>query len=239
MLSALGAGRRSLFAVALARAVLVSVAGACLAVLIAVAGSPLMPIGPARLAEPDPGGQVNVAIRGVGLAAVALLPVLIIAPVAWRIARSGVRRGSGQPEPAAPSRLTRALASLGAAPTAAIGTRMAFKPGRGHHAVPVRSALTGTATAVAALVAALVFGASLVRLVDTPRLYGQDWTLGLTPGFGSAPASGPSGVGTVLSRVPGAAVFAPLIPPNRIACPRATVCYDFFLVRFRRGRPRR
>ena len=208
VLSALGTGRRPLFVLAMARAGLVSAAGGCLAVLIAVAASGLMPIGPARLAEPDPGVQVNVAILGLGLAAVAVLPVLVIAPVAWHVAGTGARRGAGPPEPAAPSRLTRALASLHAAPAAAIGTRMAFEPGRGRRAVPVRSALTGTAIAVAALVAALVFGASLVRLVDTPRLYGQDWTLGLSLGFGSAPASGPMGVGTALSRVPGVAAYA-------------------------------
>jgi hypothetical protein len=216
---------------------------------------------------------------------------------------------------------------------------MAFEPGRGRRAVPVRSALTGTAIAVAALVAALVFGASLVRLVDTPRLYGQNWSLGLSFTFGSAPASGNPSVGAVLSRVPGvvayaggnvgqisvdgqqvagvgirplhgevfptllggrppataheivlgsrtlrrlgkqvgdlvsvqatpgrrpvlmrvvgeaifpsfgvgiftptglgdgAAVFAPLLPPNNVGCPRNISCYDFFLVRFRLGTP--
>jgi ABC-type lipoprotein release transport system permease subunit len=339
VLSALGADRRQLFALAMARAGLVSAAGGCLAVAITVAASPLMPIGPARLAEPDPGVQVNVAILGIGLAAVAVLPVLVIVPVAWHIARSGVRRGSGQPEPPASSRLARALAWLGGVPTAAIGARMAFEPGRGGRAVPVRSALTGTAIAVAAVVAALVFGASLVRLVDTPRLYGQNWNLGLSFTFGSAPASGNPSVGAILSRVPGvvayaggnvgqisvngqqvagvgirplhgevfptlldgrppataheivlgarilrrlgkqvgdlvsvqatpagrpvlmrvvgeaifpsfgvgiftptglgdgAALFAPLLPPNNVGCPRNISCYDFFLVRFRPGTP--
>jgi MacB-like periplasmic core domain len=340
VLSALGAGRRPLFALALARAGLVSAAGGCIAVAIAVAASPMMPIGPARLAEPDPGVQVNVPILGLGLAAVAVLPVLVIAPVAWHVARTGATRGSGPLEPAARSWLARALARLDGMPTVAAGARMAFEPGRGRGAVPVRGALTGTVIAVAAVVAALVFGASLVQLVNTPRLYGQDWTLGLSLGFGSVPASGPSGVDAVLSRVPGvaaysagnfgqisvdgqqvaaigirplrgsdvfptlldgrppaaadqivlgarilrqlgkhvgdlvlvqltpgarpvlmrvvgeaifpafgagtytptglgdgAAVFAPLIPPNNVACPRGISCYDFFLIRFRPGTP--
>jgi ABC-type antimicrobial peptide transport system permease subunit len=340
VLSALGAGRRELFTLALVRAGLVSAAGGCVAVVIAVAASPLMPIGPARLAEPDPGVQANVTILGIGLVAVAVLPVLVIAPVAWHVARTAAMAGSVPPEPGASSRLARALTRLGGVPTAAIGAGLAFGPGRGRHAVPVRSALTGTAIAVAAVVAALVFGTSLVRLVDTPRLYGQDWRLGLSLGFGSVPASGPSGVGTVLSRVPGvaaysggnlgqitvdgqqvaaigirplhggdvfptllggrppadaneitlgartlaglgkhvgdlvsvqvtpggrpvlmrvvgeaifpsfgvgaytptglgdgAAVFASLIPPSSIACPRHATCYGFFLVRFRPGTP--
>ena len=131
VLSALGADRRMLFMLALARAGLVSAAGGCVAVAIAIAASGMMPIGPARLAEPDPGVQVNVAILGIGLVALAVLPVLAIAPVAWRVARTDASQDARPPEPAAPSRLTRALARLGGAPTAAIGAQMAFEPGRG------------------------------------------------------------------------------------------------------------
>jgi ABC-type lipoprotein release transport system permease subunit len=341
VLSALGTGRRQLFWLAMARAGMVSAAGGCAAVAIAVAASPLMPIGPARLAEPALGVQVDLVILGIGLVAVAALPVLVIAPVAWHAARAASRPGAGQPAPAARPRLAAALAGLGGVPAAAIGVRMAFEPGRGRSAVPVRSALAGMTVAVAAVAAALVFGASLVQLVDTPRLYGQDWTLGLSLGFGSGPASGPSGVGSFLSGVPGvaayaggnsgeisvdgqqvaaigiqplhgsvfptlldgappasrsqivlgartlrrigqhvgdlvsvqatpggrpaemrisgeaifpsfgdgsftptglgdgAAVFAPLLPPDLIGCPRDATCYNFFLIRFRSGTPGR
>ncbi len=38
-----------------------------------------------------------------------------------------------------------------------------------------RSAILGLATAVAAVVAAVTFGANLLHLVHTPRLYGQEW----------------------------------------------------------------
>ncbi len=207
VLSALGADRRQLTALALVRAGAVSAAGGCIAVVIAVAASGLMPIGPARLAEPDPGVQVNAAILGIGFVVIAVLPVLVVAPVAWHVARAGATRGSGPP-PGAPSWLAGALARLGAMPTAAIGARLAFEPGRDRSAVPVRSALTGAAIAVAALVAALVFGTSLVGLVDTPGLYGQDWTLGLSAGFGSVAVSGPFGATAALARVPGIAAYA-------------------------------
>ena len=116
VLSALGTDRRQLFWLAMARAGIVSAAGGCVAVAVAVAASPLMPIGPARLAEPDPGVQVNLAIFGIGLAAVAVLPVLVIAPVAWHAARAGSRGGSGQPAPAARSWLAAALAWAGCPP---------------------------------------------------------------------------------------------------------------------------
>ena len=62
---------------------------------------------------------------------------------------------------------------------------MAFEAGRGRTAIPVRSALAGTAIAVTAVIAAAVFGASLVGLVSTPRLYGQNWDEMTDLGFGS------------------------------------------------------
>ena len=63
---------------------------------------------------------------------------------------------------------------------------MALEPGAGSTAVPVRSVLAGTVFAIAALVAALCFAASLDALVSTPRLYGWDWdtTLLDTAGYG-------------------------------------------------------
>ena len=79
VLSALGTGRRQLFWLAVLRAGVVCAAGACVAVVIAVAASALMPIGPARLAEPDPGVQVNAGVLGFGLVAIAILPLLVIA----------------------------------------------------------------------------------------------------------------------------------------------------------------
>ena len=58
-LRALGTTRPVLLAVSLARLALVTGAGAALAVAVAIAGSPLMPIGPARLADPSPGISVD------------------------------------------------------------------------------------------------------------------------------------------------------------------------------------
>ena len=73
--------------------------------------------------------------------------------------------------------------------TGGVGVAMAFEPGRGRTAVPVRSALAGSVIAVAALTAAAVFGASLVALVSTPRDYGQNWDAQLDLGFGGAPGA--------------------------------------------------
>ena len=73
--------------------------------------------------------------------------------------------------------------------TGGVGVAMAFEPGHGRTAVPVRSALAGSVIAVAALTAAAVFGTSLVALVSTPHDYGQNWDAQLDLEFGGAPGA--------------------------------------------------
>jgi ABC-type antimicrobial peptide transport system permease subunit len=189
VLRALGVQRATLVTLSLTRLGIVTVTGAIVAVAIAIAASPLMPIGPARLAEPHPGVEVNLAILGAGFAAIALLPLAVLIPPAWRAARQA-QGPLGLAEPAArqsrPSRLAAALTHAGSV-TGGAGVAMAFEPGHGRTAVPVRSALAGSVIAVAALAAAAVFGASLVGLVSTPHDYGQNWVQEVDLNFGSAP----------------------------------------------------
>ena len=193
VLSALGMTRGGLFALAAARLALVTVAGGVIAVGIAIAASPLMPIGAARLAEPQPGVDLDPLVLGVGFAAVVLLPLMVLAAPAIRAVRQA-RGGAGAAGPVAvrptarPSWLAGTLTRAGTV-TGGIGTRMAFEPGHGRTAVPVRSALAGTAIAVAAVVAAAVFGTSLVGLVSSPQQYGQNWDQQLNLGFESVPSS--------------------------------------------------
>ena len=207
VLRAVGMTRRSLLALSAARLALVTVPGALLAVVIAVAASPLMPIGAARVAEPDPGVQADVAVLVIGFAVIAVAPLALLA---WPAARavSHAMGPLGVAEPGAgrtrPSLLAAALTSAGPV-TSGIGVRMALEPGRGRTAVPVRSALAGSVVAIAALVAAAVFGTSLASLVGTPGRYGQNWDAELSTGFAAAPAS----LGAkVLSSVPGITGYA-------------------------------
>jgi ABC-type lipoprotein release transport system permease subunit len=191
VLRALGADRRQLFALSMLRAGVMAVVGACLAVVVAVAASPLMPIGPARLAEPSPGIEANLAVLFVGMGCVVALALLAAAPAAWRAAGGGTKvRGAIEPTGAgAPLRAVRSLAAVRLPLSAIIGARMALEPGRGAKAVPVRSALLGTTVALAATMAALTFGTSLGRLVDTPERYGQTWNLEFDASIGSFPVS--------------------------------------------------
>ena len=188
ILRALGMTRSRLARLSLARVAIVTTAGAVVAVGVALAASPLMPIGPARFAETSPGIEVNLAILGAGFVIIAAAPLLIVVPAALRAA-TRAQGALGLAEPASPARRSRLGAALGLAGSVpgSLGVRMAFEPGHGRTAVPVRSALVGTTVAVAAVVAAMVFGASFLKLVSTPHLYGQNWAQELDLRVGSVP----------------------------------------------------
>ena len=78
--------------------------------------------------------------------------------------------------------------------------RLALNPGQGRTAVPVRSALLGLALSVAAVAAATTFGANLLHLVHTPRLYGQDWDVAVDLQFSTIT---PQRFDSITARVPG------------------------------------
>lgn len=190
VLRAMGATRPGLCALSLARLAAVTVTGAVIAVCVATAASPLMPIGPARLAEPHPGVEMNLAILGAGGAAIALLPLILLAPAVW-LAAARARGPLGVAEPAQarrPSWIGTLLGKAGSVP-GGVGVTMAFEPGRGRTAVPVRSAIAGSVIAVAALATAAVFGSSLLSLVGTPHAYGKNWDQMVDLGFGQVPAA--------------------------------------------------
>ncbi len=180
----LGMAPGQLFATAMLRVVVTAAAGGLLAVVIAVAASPLFPIGPARLAETHPGIAANVALLALGLVVVIGLLVAVAVVPAWRAAL-GPRR---EPDPVSrPPRLTsllvRAPAWAGLPASATIGVGMAVETGRATDAAPVRTTVAGTALALAAVVTAVVFGTNLSHLVGTPRLYGWDWDVAVDGGF--------------------------------------------------------
>src|SRR6478736_9057713 len=86
-LAALGADRRQLVAVPLARATIIGLAGAVVAVVVALLLSPLTPIGLARRAEIHAGFSVNWAVLALGFLSVAGVVVLRAFVAAWRAAR--------------------------------------------------------------------------------------------------------------------------------------------------------
>ena len=79
------------------------------------------------------------------------------------------------------------MGGVGAPAPVVTGVRFALEPGTGAEAVPVRSAMLGAALAVVAVVATVIFGASLDSLVSHPALYGWNWDAALVSGGGDIP----------------------------------------------------
>jgi ABC-type antimicrobial peptide transport system permease subunit len=180
-LHALGMTGRQLFAIGMTEAVLTLAVGTVIASGWAALLSRLMPIGPARLAEPHPGVMFDWLVLVGG--ALVFLAVLVVR-AAWSAKRitTGSRLRLQPP-------IERSARGIGAAGSrgpvsVAVGLRFAVDPGQGRAAVPVLSTLAGLVVAVAALVGSLTFGTNLVRFVRTPKLYGQSWDIGVDSGFG-------------------------------------------------------
>jgi len=168
-LVALGLSRRQLVLVPLVRAGIVALAGAATAVVVAVALSPLTPIGLARRAEIHPGWEANIAVLGLGFLGVAGVTLLRASVSAWRAASAP---NSPMRAPARPGSLTAAVARSGLGPAAVAGVGMSLERGRG---IGFRTALLSVLVAVTGVVAALTFGVSLNHLVDTPAQQGWNW----------------------------------------------------------------
>jgi hypothetical protein len=162
----------------------VALVGASLALAGAVAASPLLPFGLAGRAEPDPGVDVDAVVLASG-GVIAVVAVLALAAgAAWRVSRQLGGPFPGAASRAAPRRswLARRLARTGASPVATTGVHMALETGGGRSSVPVRPAIVGAVVGVTGVVAALVVGASLDRLVDSPERYGWNWDVAVFAG---------------------------------------------------------
>ena len=183
-LHALGMTRGQFFAASLLKVAAISLVGGAVAVVAAALASSLMPIGPARLAEPHPGLAVNVAILGLGFVAiVVVLPLVAVLP-AWRAANVRAERsGVGPARSLRRSRVVEALAGAGAPASSVIGVRAALQPGSGRTSVPVRSTLVVSGLAIAMVVASFTFTSNLTRLVHSPSRYGWNWDLKAGDGF--------------------------------------------------------
>jgi len=172
-LRALGVTPRALTLVAALPVLASAVVGGVIAAGVAVAASPLTPIGAARLAEPDPGVSADAGVLVIGcLALVVVLALLAIIPAIRASRISNVDAGEAA---MGHSRVADAVTRSGLPSPAAAGVRMALVPGRGSSAVPVRTVQVGAFISMIAVAAAYTFGASCNHAVSTPRLFGQKW----------------------------------------------------------------
>jgi hypothetical protein len=197
VLRALGAGPGDTVVDGLVGLEAAIVVGSLLAGAVAVALSPLAPLGPVRSVDPSVGVSVDWTVLGFGV----LLLAVLLGALAFLLAfvhtphraalRPRIRGASG-------ARVVSSLAGAGLSAPGVVGVRMALEPGEGRTAVPVRSALVGTALAVALVVTTLTFASSLHTLVSTPSLYGWNWSYMLNPvgsGGGDVPPSALSELG--------------------------------------------
>jgi ABC-type lipoprotein release transport system permease subunit len=183
-LRALGVTSGQVRIIGLARGVLIAGASAVIAPAVAVALSPLTPVGVARQAELRPGIEVNGAYLGIG----ALAVFVTVAGMSWVFAWVSTRRVTRPPglegRADETSRLGDLLARAGGPASATTGVRMALEPGPGQTSVPVRSTIVSAAVVVAMVTGLLGFSASLRELFDAPELYGWTWDVQIGDNFG-------------------------------------------------------
>jgi len=181
ILRAVGASPFALILDASAGIICAIAAGATLAIAVAVAASPLAPLGQLHRLEPDPGVSFDWTVLGAGAA----FFLLALSGATAVMARADVSARSHRRAAAA---RRPAVAAMTAAPivpaTAAAGICLAFGPGPGGYSRPARPSISGTVTALIVLVGSLVFGASLSNLVSHPALYGWTWDRELLAGSG-------------------------------------------------------
>jgi hypothetical protein len=181
-LRALGADQTMAFADVLVGLLAAVVTGALLAGGVAVALSPLMPLGPVRPVFPTRGIDVDSTVLGLGVLAMIVILGALAVLLTWReTSRISSRRASKSWR--REGRAVRAGASAGLPLPALTGLRLALDPGAGLDAVPVRSAILGAVLAVTVLVSTVTFGASLDALISRPALYGWNWDTALLSGF--------------------------------------------------------
>src|SRR5215472_16827244 len=158
--------------------------GTALAVVGAIAVSPLAPVGAIREFDPARGVQADPLVLAGGGCLLAATLLALLGLLAWRSVRP-----PGDVPAAKASSVATAAAAAGLPVAAVVGTRQALERGAGRRPVTVLATLAGSVVAVMAVAMAVVFGASLTGLVDSPARYGWNWTLLMDDegGYGSWP----------------------------------------------------
>ena len=209
----IGTSRRQLVAVALARPIVITMLGAFLAIVIAIATSALTPIGLARQAEIHRGVAVNVAMLGAGLGVIVGLSLVIAIAITFASAstmrRAGAHRTLRGASARRRARLGDSIAGAGLSPSMRLGVGSVLSAD--DRASPRRGAIVAVAIAATAVVAAATFGASLDRLAATPRQ--QGWNFDVVVGNSNAQADQESRGVALLARNPYVAGFSALASP--------------------------
>ncbi|MGA8296408.1 MAG: FtsX-like permease family protein [Acidimicrobiales bacterium] len=179
-LRALGASPFTIMADGMIGTLASVIVGSLLAIVVAVALSPLFPLGPVGRVTP-----ISVAFDWtvLGLGFVSLVLVLGGVTLLFSYRQLPHRLLARDRLDERPSDVARVIASSGLPASAEIGVRFALESRNGRDAVPVRSVILGAALAILVVVATVTFGSSLNTLLSRPRLYGWNWNYMLLSGF--------------------------------------------------------
>lgn len=150
-------------------------AGCALAVGLAVALSPIAPLGSVRSVYPFKGFAFDAAALGLGALVLLVVLAAITIGIGWRPASAKRSPAIARPIGSG-TRSTRIATAIGLPTPAVLGVRGAVQTSAVRTATPARSTIFGAALAVVLLVTTLTFGASLATLVSHPRLYGWNWS---------------------------------------------------------------
>ena len=186
ILRALGADRAMSTADALAGVVGAVFLGSVIAVLVAVALSPIAPVGTVRQVDPSPGFAWDWTVLGAGFAVLAIGLTTVSILTALRLAPRRLESRTST-DFAASNAVSRA-SRIGLPTSAVAGLRFALERGRGRSAVPVGSVLAGAVLAVVVVVGTLTFASGLRTLVSHPALFGWNWNYAIEEaGGGNVP----------------------------------------------------
>jgi hypothetical protein len=148
------------------------IAGIVVAIGCAAALSPLGPVGPVRAIDPARGFQFDATVLVGGGATMLVLMLALTAWISW-LAVKAVTSRVVQRSPA----IATTAVSLGLPMAASLGASYALSATPGRNRTAVRANVFGSAAAVTAVVAAVVFAASLNGLVTHPSRYGWNWNV--------------------------------------------------------------
>lgn len=192
--AALGMTRRQHFAIGVYETLPIAIGGAILAVPLAVAASPLLPIGLSRQAEPHPGVSFDATILVPGALLVGLVILARGSLSAWALTRRAATTA------VRPSPLCAALARRGAPAPTVVGVGMAVPRQPAPLGPAARGALLAGVAGTALVAGILTFSASLDRLVSTPERYGAPFDRTTTEAIPGRVARAKA---TTLSEIPG------------------------------------
>ena len=169
----LGTTHRTLWTMAMTVPAVTLIVGVLVSPLVALALSPLFPIGNGRRFEPTPGMRTDWVAWGTGAGWIALACGSAVAVAAWRTTR-WISTAPAHPlqRPVRPPSIPRRRLPWGSSVPFEQGVRLALGPGGG------RGVAWSVGSGVAVIVAAVTFAGGIDRAVTDSTLFGQHYAVG-------------------------------------------------------------